>query len=100
VPIHKRDLSSEAEQGGTRPKRRDLVDKRRASWSDGETVTDPCLSQDVTRAVRVLLDLLTQLAHVDAQVLHVDLGTPNLFHNRAVGKLDLLRKSGEFPNEL
>src|SRR5215213_8392244 len=51
-----------------------------------EPVANPCLGQDVVWLSWILLELLAQLAHVDPEVLHVHLRTPDLLHDHALGE--------------
>src|ERR1700716_1029458 len=52
--------------------------------------TDPRFGENVTWPLRVRLDLLPQGAHIDAQILHVRVVSPNLPQHETMGQ-DLAR---------
>src|ERR1700730_5958120 len=53
---------------------------------DAKSIADAGLGEEILRPLRVRLDLLAQLAHVDAQVLCVGEVAPQLLEQKTVGE--------------
>src|SRR5208337_3760684 len=53
---------------------------------NAKAVADAGFSHDESRALRVRLDLLPKLPHVNSQILNIARRSPNLLHDKAMGK--------------